>query len=101
MVEPPNVAVQTGKQHTVNSFIVVGVYYWNTVEWKELLPDSSLSHLRGMETFLKAQCFTLLPRCPFGFWVFRLWLFCVLLSYFLCLLVTPGYLSRLFSHTWE
>ena len=21
------------------------VYYWTTVEWKELLPDSSLSHL--------------------------------------------------------
>ena len=29
----------------MNSFIVVGVYYWTTVEWKELLPDSSLSHL--------------------------------------------------------
>ena len=29
----------------VNSFIVVGVYYWTTVEWKELLPDPSLSHL--------------------------------------------------------
>ena len=25
--------------------IVVGVYYWTTVEWKELLPDPSLSHL--------------------------------------------------------
>jgi len=29
----------------VNSFIVVRVYYWTTVEWKELLPVSSLSHL--------------------------------------------------------
>ena len=29
----------------MNSFIAVGVYYWTTVEWKELLPDSSLSHL--------------------------------------------------------
>ena len=29
----------------MNSFIVVRVYYWTTVEWKELLPDSSLSHL--------------------------------------------------------
>ena len=29
----------------MNSFIVVGVYYWTTVEWKELLPDSSLTHL--------------------------------------------------------
>ena len=29
----------------LNSFIVVGVYYWTTVVWKELLPDSSLSHL--------------------------------------------------------
>ena len=45
MVELPNVTVQTGKQHTVHSFIVVGVYYWTTVERKELLPDSSLSHL--------------------------------------------------------
>ena len=45
MVELPNFTEQTGQQHTVNSFIVVGVYYWTTVEWKELLPDSSLSHL--------------------------------------------------------
>ena len=44
MVEP-NFTEQTGQQHTVNSFIVVGVYYWTTVVWKELLPDSSLSHL--------------------------------------------------------
>ena len=29
----------------MNSFIVVGVFYWTAVEWKELLPDSSLSHL--------------------------------------------------------
>ena len=38
-----------------------------------------------------------------SFWVlgFRLWLFCVLLSCFLCLLVTPRYLSHLYSHTWE
>ena len=41
MVELPNVKVQTGKQHRVNSFIVVGVYYWTTVEWKELFPFSS------------------------------------------------------------
>ena len=45
MVELPNFTEQTGQQHTVNSFIVVGVYYWTTVEWKELLPDPSLSHL--------------------------------------------------------
>ena len=44
MVEP-NFTEQTGQQHAVNSFIVVGVYYWTTVEWKELLPASSLSHL--------------------------------------------------------
>ena len=40
-----NFTEQTGQQHTVNSFIVVGVYYWTTGEWKELLPDPSLSHL--------------------------------------------------------
>ena len=31
----------------------------------------------------------------------RLWLFCVLLSCFLCLMVTPRFLSHLFSHMWE
>ena len=40
-----NVTVQTGKQHTMNSFIVVGVFYWAAVVWKELLPVSSLGHL--------------------------------------------------------
>ena len=81
MVSLPNGTVQTGKPHTVNSSIVVGVYHWTAVERKELLPDSSLSHLehgsrrydlelcgtsmsyllhhheavlRGMGTFLKA-----------------------------------------------
>ena len=44
MVEP-NFTEQTGQLHTVSSFIVVRVYYWTTVEWKEPLPDSSLSHL--------------------------------------------------------
>ena len=44
MVEP-NFTEQTGQLHTVSSFIVVRVYYWTTVEWKELLPDSSMSHL--------------------------------------------------------
>ena len=44
MVEP-NFTEQTGQLHTVSSFIVVRVYHWTTVEWKELLPDSSLSHL--------------------------------------------------------
>ena len=34
-----------GKQHLVISFIFVRVYYWTTVEWKELLPGSTLSHL--------------------------------------------------------
>ena len=45
MVELPHVTVQTGKQHTMNSFIGVGVFYWTAVEWKELLPVSSLGHL--------------------------------------------------------
>ena len=45
MVSLPNGTVQTGKQHTVTSSIVVGVYHGTTVERKELLPDSSLSHL--------------------------------------------------------
>ena len=45
MVKLPNVTVQTGKQHIMTSFIVVGVFYWTTVEGKELLPDSSLRHL--------------------------------------------------------
>ena len=45
MVELPNVPVQTAKQHLVISFIYVRVYYWTAVEWKELLPGSSLSHL--------------------------------------------------------
>ena len=40
-----NVTVQTGKQHTMNSFIIVGVFYWTAVIWKELLPVSSLGHL--------------------------------------------------------
>ena len=31
--------------YRTNWTIVVRVYYWTTVEWKELLPDSSLSHL--------------------------------------------------------
>ena len=34
-----------GKQHLVISFIFVRVYYLTTVEWKEFLPGSSLSHL--------------------------------------------------------
>ena len=34
MVELPNFTEQTGQQHTVNSFTVVGVYYWTTVEWR-------------------------------------------------------------------
>ena len=29
----------------MNSFIVVGVFYWTAVVWKELLPVSSLGHL--------------------------------------------------------
>ena len=37
MVSLPNGIVQTGKQHTVNSFIVVGVYHRTTVERKKLL----------------------------------------------------------------
>ena len=28
-----NVTVQTGKQHTMNSVIVVGVFYWTAVVW--------------------------------------------------------------------
>ena len=34
-----------GKQNLVISFIFVRVYYLTTVEWKEFLPGSSLSHL--------------------------------------------------------
>ena len=34
-----------GKQHLVISFIFVRVYYLTTVEWKEFLPGSSLSHM--------------------------------------------------------
>ena len=34
-----------GKQNRVISFIFVRVYYLTTVEWKESLPGSSLSHL--------------------------------------------------------
>ena len=45
MVELPNATGQTGKQHLVISFIFVRVYYLPTVEWKEFLPRSSLSHL--------------------------------------------------------
>ena len=45
MVELPNATGQTGKQHLVISFIFVRVDYLTTVEWKEFLPGSSLSHL--------------------------------------------------------
>ena len=40
-----NVTVQSRKQHTMNSFIVDGVFYWTAVVWKEVLPVSSLDHL--------------------------------------------------------
>ena len=40
-----NATGQTGKQHLVISFIFVRVYYLTTVEWKESLAGSSLSHL--------------------------------------------------------
>ena len=33
-----NVTVQCGKQHTMNSFIVDGVFRWAAGVWKEVLP---------------------------------------------------------------
>ena len=71
---------------------------WDIYEWYLLHHRGAA--LRGMGTFLKAQCFTLLLRCPFWFWVFGC-LCCGLLSCFLCLLVTPRLLSHLFSLTGE
>ena len=32
------VTVQSGKQHTMNSFIVDGVFRWTAVVWKEVFP---------------------------------------------------------------
>ena len=40
-----NAMGQTGKTAPGDLFHFVRVYYWTTVEWKELLPGSSLSHL--------------------------------------------------------
>ena len=40
-----HVTVQSGKQHTMNSFIVDGVFYWTAVVWKKVLPVSLLGHL--------------------------------------------------------
>ena len=45
MVELLNATGQTGKTAPGNLLHFVRVYYWTTVEWKELLPGSSLSHL--------------------------------------------------------
>ena len=42
--------------------------------------------------------FHLLPRCLFGFLGGSVWLFCVLLSCFLCLMVTPRYVSLILSY---
>ena len=44
MVKLSNVTVQTGKQQSMNSFIVVGVLYFHR-GMKGASPDSSLSHL--------------------------------------------------------
>ena len=68
---------------------------WDIYEWYLLHHREAV--LRGMETFLKAQCFTFLLSCLVWFRVFGC-LFCVLLSYFLCWSVTPRFLSHLFSH---
>ena len=45
MVELPNATVMTGKTAPGNLLLFVRVYYLTTVEWKEFLPGSSLSHL--------------------------------------------------------
>ena len=45
MVELLNATGQTGKTAPGDLLHFVRVYYWTTVEWKELLPGSSLSHL--------------------------------------------------------
>ena len=45
MVELLNATGETGKTAPGNLLHFVRVYYWTTVEWKELLPGSSLSHL--------------------------------------------------------
>ena len=45
MVELTMLQDRLGKQHMVIPFIFVRVYYVITVEWKEFLPRTSLSHL--------------------------------------------------------
>ena len=112
----------------VNSFIVVGVYYWTTVEWKELLPDSSLSHLdyesRSYDiglcgTSMSGICYIIAEQyweawglfwkrsvslCFLGvFFGFGFSVVCVVVCclVFLCLLVTPRLLSHFFSLTGE
>ena len=45
IVELLNATGQTGNTAPGDLLHFVRVYYWTTVEWKELLPGSSLSHL--------------------------------------------------------
>ena len=69
-----NVTVQTGKQHRMNSFIVVGVFYWIVVVWdihEWYLLFHGRAVLRGMGTFWKRSVSRVLLGIllVFGFWL--------------------------------